>query len=178
MNFLQEIQRTSSSQDRIFAQHLDAIDRRLNGLTRVAQMLQIGCEIEEQPTAYLLYLHRAILYLDCWSNGFDAEGGEFAEPFEFDFEEDLETCLKLNPSCADAHYIQATVVEQIHDDIESARTHYAKAMKYDKRKFGAICAQRIKEFDRTQRLIERAERDGEREFALWQQSLVKSEQIS
>ncbi|AFY97162.1 hypothetical protein [Chamaesiphon minutus] len=174
MNILQEIQRASSSRDPILAEHLDAIDRRLNEHTREDQMLHIGFEIEDYPTAHLLYLHRAILYLDCWSRGFDAECGEFDEPFEFDFEEDLETCLKLNPSCADAHYVKATVVEQIHDDLQGAKNHYVEAMKHDKRKFGAICNQKIKSFDRAQRQIERAERADEREFARWQQSLAKS----
>lgn len=177
MNILQEIQRASSSRDPILAEHLDAIDRRLNERIREDQIFHIGCEIEDYPTAHLLYLHRAILYLDCWSRGFDAECGEFEEPFEFDFEEDLETCLKLNPSCADAHYVKATVVEQIDDDMEGATTHYVEAMKYDKRKFGAICAQKIKAFDRAQRQIERAERADEREFALWEESFEKSGKI-
>ena len=85
--------------------------------------------------------------------------------------------MKLNPSCADAHYVKATVVEQIHDDLQGVKTHYVAAMKHDKRKFGAICNQKIKAFDRIQRQTERAERESEREFAIWQQCLAKSGKI-
>jgi hypothetical protein len=163
VNILKEIRRihlteesltdvSSVEKDPLIQEVLVELDRNFHSAPRSEQLDFINSQIEIDPARSWLYFHRAIIFSNYLFDS-DSESVDFGE--DYDVEADLQTCLRLNPLCGEALYLQAKLIEAeiIEGEMSDVRFCYEAAINLSSR-ISAFCSSQLQRIDREYFYIE------------------------